>query len=50
LLNRSNELGRLAPGFAADIVGVTGNPLQNITDVVTGVRWVMKDGIVVVSR
>jgi imidazolonepropionase-like amidohydrolase len=50
LLNRSNELGRLAPGFAADIVGIAGNPLQNITDVVTGVRWVMKDGIVVVSR
>src|SRR5436190_1330092 len=50
LLNRQNELGRLAPGFAADIVGIAGNPLQNIADVVTGVRWVMKDGIVVVSR
>jgi imidazolonepropionase-like amidohydrolase len=50
LLNRSTELGRLAPGFAADIVGIAGNPLQNIGDVVTGVRWVMKDGIVVVGR
>ena len=47
LLDQGNRLGRIAPGFAADLVAIEGKPLENIRDVVTGVRWVMKDGVVV---
>jgi imidazolonepropionase-like amidohydrolase len=50
LLDQKDTLGRLAPGFTADIVAVEGKPLENIGDVITGVRWVMKDGVVVVKR
>ena len=50
LLDQRERLGKLAPGFAADLVAIEGAPLQNITDVITGVRWVMKDGVVVVDR
>jgi imidazolonepropionase-like amidohydrolase len=49
LLDRKDTLGRLAPGFTADIIAVEGKPLENIHDVITGVRWVMKDGVVVVK-
>lgn len=37
------DLGRLAPGMLADIVGVPGDPLADIT-VTQQVRFVMKDG------
>ena len=50
LLDQKDRLGRIAPGFAADIVAIEGRPLENIHDVVSGVRWVMKDGAVVVRR
>ena len=50
LLDRKDRLGRIAPGFAADLVAVEGRPLDNIHDVIAGVRWVMKDGKVVVTR
>jgi imidazolonepropionase-like amidohydrolase len=50
LLDKKDRLGRIAPGFAANVVAVEGHPLENIHDVIAGVRWVMKDGKVVVSR
>lgn len=50
LLGAQDRLGRLAAGYLADIVAVDGNPLQNIDALFTGVRWVMKDGAVVVNK
>jgi imidazolonepropionase-like amidohydrolase len=50
LLGMADRLGRVAPGFLADLVAVEGDPLARIDDLFTGVRWVMKDGRVVVDR
>ncbi|UCF79881.1 MAG: amidohydrolase family protein [Candidatus Eiseniibacteriota bacterium] len=50
LLGMENELGRVAPGCYADIVAVEGNPLVDIDAAIHGVRWVMKDGKVVVDK
>lgn len=50
LLGLGDRLGRLAPGYLADIVAVEGNPVDTIDALFTGVRWVMKDGQVVVSK
>jgi imidazolonepropionase-like amidohydrolase len=50
LLGMEDRLGRVAPGYLADLVAVEGNPLAGIDALVTGVRWVMKDGSVVVDR
>jgi imidazolonepropionase-like amidohydrolase len=50
LLGQKDALGRVAPGFKADLVAIDGDPLRDINALITGVRWVMKDGVVVVDR
>jgi imidazolonepropionase-like amidohydrolase/cyclophilin family peptidyl-prolyl cis-trans isomerase len=50
LLGLGDRLGRIAPGYLADIVAVDGDPLQDINAVVSNIRWVMKDGAVVIDR
>jgi imidazolonepropionase-like amidohydrolase len=45
LLDQSSRLGSVEPGFAADIVAVEGDPLQDIT-LLQKVQFVMKAGVV----
>ena len=50
LLGMEHELGRVAPGLLADLVAVEGDPLTDINVLFDGVRWVMKDGRILVDR
>lgn len=50
LLGVGDSLGRIAPGYLADLVAVEGDPLNDITALFNGVKWVMKDGKIVVDR
>ncbi len=45
-LGMAGEIGRIAPGYSADIIAVTGNPLENAT-MLENVDWVMVRGKVV---
>ena len=46
VLRRQDDLGRLKPGFLADIVAVTGDPTKDI-EAAKAVVFVMKDGAIV---
>jgi imidazolonepropionase-like amidohydrolase len=50
LMGIEDRLGRLKPGYLADIAAVEGNPLENIDVAINKVRWVMKGGAVVVDK
>ncbi len=50
LLGQQQYLGRLKTGFAADIVAVEGDPLRDIHALTQNVKWVMKNGEVVVDQ
>jgi imidazolonepropionase-like amidohydrolase len=50
LLGMSDQLGAVAPGYFADLVAVEGDPLADINVAITKIRWVMKDGHVVVDH
>ncbi|MFL6676387.1 MAG: amidohydrolase family protein [Massilia sp.] len=45
LLNQQARLGSVEPGYAADIVAVSGDPLRDIATL-QQVKFVMKDGVV----
>ena len=50
ILGMGSTLGRIAPGYLADVVAVEGDPLADINVVINGVRWVMKGGAVVIDK
>jgi imidazolonepropionase-like amidohydrolase len=50
LLGKEKELGAVAPGYFADLMAVEGDPLADINVALNKVKWVMKDGAVVVDR
>jgi len=45
LLGWEGQIGSLEPGYFADIIAVSGNPLEDIS-VVRNVSFVMKGGVV----
>jgi imidazolonepropionase-like amidohydrolase len=49
LLGRGNELGSIRPGKYADVIAVSGDPLENV-NLLENVQFVMKDGKVCTSN
>jgi len=50
MLGWEKSIGSVAPGFFADIAAVEGDPLKDINVVLHNVRWVMRNGNVVVDK
>jgi imidazolonepropionase-like amidohydrolase len=50
MLGMEKSLGAVKPGYFADLVAVSGDPLADVGAVISGVRWVMKGGQVVVDK
>ena len=50
LLGEENNLGRLQPGYEADFIAVTGDPLADISVITNGIMMVMKSGELVVDH
>jgi imidazolonepropionase-like amidohydrolase len=50
ILKKDKDLGSVEKGKYADIIATDGDPLQDITALFTTVRWVMRDGRVLVDR
>ena len=50
LFGMGDRLGRIAPGYLADLVAVDGDPTTSLSSLFDGVRWVMKAGSVVVQQ
>jgi imidazolonepropionase-like amidohydrolase len=50
LLGMDHSLGKIAPGYYADMVAVKGDPLSNVDIIINHVQWVMKAGAVVVDH
>jgi imidazolonepropionase-like amidohydrolase len=50
VLGMPDRIGKVAPGYFADIVAVQGDPLTDVNATIKGVKWVMKGGKVVVDH
>jgi len=50
VLGMTDRIGRVAPGYFADIVAVEGDPRGDVNVTINGVKWVMKGGKVVVDK
>lgn len=49
LLGKADQLGRIAPGYLADVIAVDGDPTTNITVLFKTVGWVMRGGRILVG-
>jgi len=50
MLGQERSLGANAPGYLADLAAVEGDPLSDVSAIIDRVRWVMKDGRVVIDK